>query len=63
MSDLRENLPKTGWLAHGGRAISCVRFGRDQNSVFSLGADGKVRVVVVHLILGHLQSLNFSSPS
>ncbi|KAG0559798.1 hypothetical protein KC19_10G129600 [Ceratodon purpureus] len=40
--DLRENLPKIGWPAHAGCAVSCVRFGHDQNSVFSLGADGKI---------------------
>lgn len=34
-------LPITGWPAHDS-AVSCVKFGPDQSSIFSLGADGKV---------------------
>ncbi|KAG0564814.1 hypothetical protein KC19_8G142100 [Ceratodon purpureus] len=40
--DLREKNSVAGWPAYNGCAVSCVRFGQDQNSVFSLGANGKI---------------------
>ena len=42
---MKGNLPITGWPAHDGCAVSCVRFGHDQASIFSLGADGKVTLL------------------
>ncbi|KAI5077876.1 hypothetical protein GOP47_0007700 [Adiantum capillus-veneris] len=39
--DTYGRLPITGWPAHDS-AVSCVKFGPDQASIFSLGADGKV---------------------
>ncbi|KAG0608856.1 hypothetical protein M758_8G138200 [Ceratodon purpureus] len=40
--DLREKNSVAGWPAYNGCVVSCVRFGQDQNSVFSLGANGKI---------------------
>ncbi|BFI23507.1 WD repeat-containing protein 91 [Marchantia polymorpha subsp. ruderalis] len=40
--DMNGCLPITGWPAHDGCAVSCVRFGHDHSSIFSLGSDGKV---------------------
>ncbi|KAH7438561.1 hypothetical protein KP509_04G020500 [Ceratopteris richardii] len=39
--DIYGRLPITGWPAHDS-AVSCVKFGPDQASIFSLGADGKI---------------------
>lgn len=39
--DTYARLPITGWPAHDS-AVSCVKFGPDQASIFTLGADGKV---------------------
>jgi len=39
---MRGNLPIKGWHVHDGCVVSCVQFGHDQASIFSLGADGKV---------------------
>ena len=40
-------LPITGWPAHDGHGLSCVRFGHDQSSLFSLGTDGQVGLNVL----------------
>lgn len=39
--DTYASLPITGWPAHDS-SVSCVKFGSDQASIFSLGTDGKV---------------------
>lgn len=46
--DMNACLPITGWPAHEGCAASCVRFGHDQTSLFSLGADGRALEWSVH---------------
>ncbi|KAJ7561480.1 hypothetical protein O6H91_03G030300 [Diphasiastrum complanatum] len=40
--DMNGCLPITGWPAHDGCGVSCVRFGHNETSIFSLGSDGKV---------------------
>ncbi|XP_024540106.1 WD repeat-containing protein 91 homolog isoform X1 [Selaginella moellendorffii] len=40
--DMNGYLPITGWPAHDGCAINCVRFGTNQTSIFTMGSDGKV---------------------
>eukprot|EP01018_Ginkgo_biloba_P015437 Gb_17847 [translate_table: standard] len=41
MFDMSAGLPITGWPAHDS-AVSCVKFGPDEASIFSLGSDGKI---------------------
>lgn len=44
MFDMSANLQITGWPAHDS-AVSSVLFGPDETSIFSLGSDGKVKIL------------------
>lgn len=47
MFDMSAGLPITGWPAHDS-AASCVKFGPDEASIFSLGSDGKIFEWSIH---------------
>lgn len=59
--DMKGHQPITRWTAHDGCGVSCVQFGQDQSSIFTLGTDGKLVEWSLHNQGQILQSVDASA--